>query len=159
MVSLPRRGDGFRVQRLHFPTFTRIVCRPQIYLPPGTDGPNRCRRFIYMCGHCQQSNNGVASGQPKQNVSPPLGFGSRETGTRVGIVDTIQWLLSEFAGHHHRDVRDGRWWWNIEATHPPASKPGSGIRGNWDYLRSREEVDAGSLWHHRGRSVAAHIRG
>jgi dienelactone hydrolase len=132
------KGDGFRVENVHFQSRPGLYVTGNLYLPRELD--RKYPAILYVCGHGGVKKNGVSYGNKVHYQHHGAWFA--RNGFVCLTIDTLQ--LGEIEGIHHGTYRYDRWWWVSRGYTPAGVEAWNCIRA-LDYLSSRPEVDAARL--------------
>jgi dienelactone hydrolase len=150
LSPLPPRGDlqatvtgriehlEFTVEKLHYQSLPGLYVTANLYVPKVRTGP--VPAILYVCGHGQVKENGVAYGAKTSYQHHGAWFARH--GYVCLMIDTIE--LGELEGTHHGTHREGKWWWNARGYSPGGVEAWNAMRA-LDYLQSRPEVDGAKL--------------
>lgn len=128
------KGDGYRVEKLHFQSMPGLYVTANFYLPEKVDKP--LPTILYVCGHALVKKDGVSYGNKTGYHHHGVWFARH--GYACLIIDTLQ--LGEIEGEHHGTHRLNKWWWIARGYTPAGVEAWNGIRA-LDYLETRPEVD------------------
>lgn len=126
------RGEGFRVEKVHFQSRPRLYVTGNLYLPKDARPGAKLPAVLYVCGHSARGRDG------NKSAFQHHGMWFATHGYVCLIIDSLQ--LGEIAAIHHGTYRHDRWWWQARGYAPSAVECWNGMR-SLDYLQSRAEVD------------------
>jgi dienelactone hydrolase len=128
----------FTVENLQFQSRPGLYVTANLYLPKKASGPMPA--ILYVCGHAQVVQDGVAYGSKVSYQHHPGWFA--RNGYACLILDTLQ--LGEIAGIHHGLHHEKMWWWSARGYTPAGVEAWNCIRA-LDYLQSRPEIDGSRI--------------
>jgi cephalosporin-C deacetylase-like acetyl esterase len=128
----------FTVENIQFQSRPGLYVTANLYLPKKVSGP--VPAILYVCGHAQVVQDGVAYGSKVSYQHHPGWFA--RNGYACLILDTLQ--LGEIAGIHHGLHREKMWWWSARGYTPAGVEAWNCIRA-LDYLQSRPEIDGSRI--------------
>lgn len=134
VITGETKGEGFRVQNLHFQSIPGLYVTGNFYLPEKADKP--LPTILYVCGHSVVKKDGVSYGNKTGYHHHGVWFARH--GYACLIIDTLQ--LGEIEGEHHGTHHLNKWWWMSRGYTSAGVEAWNGIRA-LDYLESRPEVD------------------
>lgn len=130
------KGEGFRVEKLHFQSMPGLYVTANLYLPDhAIDKP--LPTILYVCGHGGVKKDGVSYGNKTSYHHHGVWFAHHDYACL--IIDTLQ--LGEIEGEHHGTYNLGKWWWMARGYTSAGVEAWNCIRA-LDYLETRPEVDA-----------------
>lgn len=128
------KGEGYRIEKLHFQSMPGLYVTANLYLPEKVDKP--LPAILYVCGHAVVKKDGVSYGNKAGYHHHGIWFAHH--GYACLIIDTLQ--LGEIEGEHHGTHHLNKWWWMSRGYTPAGVEAWNGMRA-LDYLESRPEVD------------------
>ena len=134
VITGETKGEGFRVEKLHFQSMPGLYVTANFYLPDQFEKP--LPTILYVCGHSVVKKDGVSFGNKAGYHHHGIWFARH--GYACLIIDTLQ--LGEIEGEHHGTHHLNKWWWMSRGYTSAGVEAWNGIRA-LDYLESRPEVD------------------
>jgi dienelactone hydrolase len=132
VTGVLERGEGFRVENVHFQSRPHLYVTGNLYLPKDAKPGAKLPAVLYVCGHSGRGRDG------NKTAFQHHGMWFATHGYACLLIDTLQ--LGEIAAIHHGTYRENRWWWQARGYTPAGVECWNGIRA-LDYLQSRPEVD------------------
>lgn len=130
------KGDGFRVEKLHFQSMPGLYVTANLYLPDRKiDKP--LPTILYVCGHGGVKKDGISFGNKTSYHHHGIWFAHHDYACL--IIDTLQ--LGEIEGEHHGTYNLNKWWWMARGYTSAGVEAWNCMRA-LDYLETRPEVDA-----------------
>lgn len=130
------KGEGFRVEKLHFQSMPGLYVTANLYLPDRKiDKP--LPTILYVCGHGGVKKDGVSFGNKTSYHHHGIWFAHHDYACL--IIDTLQ--LGEIEGEHHGTYNLNKWWWMARGYTSAGVEAWNCMRA-LDYLETRPEVDA-----------------